>query len=700
MRRFTYSIATFMLLFCAAVCSPQLAAQSTPVVAADTIEFTATMVVPELDYNRGNFTYTLQDNTWKVQVCYTADSPFGTFTEADFYSEGGSGSFNYIRGLHSDLQFWTFRQTTISVTSELGATRIEVDALINNWGTWRRILAHGFIPAPAVADTVTMDLGQVAVQQDAFNNAIILEASNDDYHLAFGLGGQTILTAGNYYTVDLLLPELTNLHTQAAITPADAFLSVTPSGQYFDLYLSLRSDADTLYQISMHTGATIVTDTISVACPSITADDYSSSYGFVLLAGESADYMVSLALSPYAIEHINNMPVADTSFVYTYTKVVRKSDLQEVRITEATASVLSEIDPTGAGCRNTLWAELIGANGTLYVVTMPLNYSNMPEAVDTINVDFGDGVGRIDYSQGMGWMSLVLSKVADVDAHVVFYNVGSLKGTFDSDYFDYEGCYMTTYGADGLIRFADIKAAQISLDSIGDTLHITLDAITLGDTLYHMTAFLTPKYALTGDHVNYVLDYSDNCQMLAIREQTQDTQALYTLQFQYAEAWDEDGYPIGNNQQLFTFRFLQDGIDGIGGTFGYSDYTLDDSRYHFIVEDGVEIYLGPVAGTVTFTPTSEQQVYLGTTPYMTHTYTINAEFLAENGIIYSLSGSNILLCVDGETEQLLELSEQELTALEEVLSEQGLHVRKMLQNGILLIEKEGRTYDASGRLIR
>lgn len=677
-----------------------LMAQEESVVARDTIEVTAATVVPELDYNNGNFTYTLQNENWKVQVRYVGDSPYGTFTEANFFTQSGGGTFNYVRNPRNDMQFWSFQTATIQVTNELGATRIEVNALVNNWGSWRRVLAHGYIAAPSVADSVMLDLGQVAVQQDIFNEAIIMEAENDDYHLAFGLGGYTRLTAGEYYMVDLLMPELVNLHSHDTIVPAEAHLTVVPNGGYFDLHFRLRSAADTLYIIAMHTGATVVKDTVSVACHNVTASDYSGSYGFMLLAGESSDYVVSLALSGYAMEHLDM--VSDTSFVYAYTKVARKSDQMEVRITEAHASVLSETDPSGQGCRRTLWADLIGANGTLYVVTMPLNYSNMPPAVDTINMDFGAGVGRVDFSQGMGWMGLVLSKAGVMDAHVVFYNAGEMKGTFDSGMFDYEGCYFTTY-KNRVVAFSDIKAAEIRLDSIGDTLHITLDAINMGDTLYHMTAYLTPKQALTdGDH-SYDISYSATgagYDMVALRTHAGGNQYVYHIQFQRADGWTADGEPMGN-AEIFDFRILQKDWDGIRGTYGYSEGNLDAEAYHTIYEGGTEIYLGPVAGTLSFNPLQEVMVNLGDDQrYSAFMYAIEAQFLAENGQIYRLSGQNVLICIDPETGGFIYLTEDELTALEEVLGEEGWQVRKKLQNGMLLIEKGGRTYDAAGRVVK
>lgn len=674
-----------MMLVVAMVSPVSVWAQSAAIVPVDTIEMTATSVRPELDYNNGNFTYTLQDATWKVQVCYVGTDNYGSFTEADFYTEG-SGSFNYIRNTRNDMQFWAFQTASIVVTNELGGTRIEVNALIKSGSTqWRRVLAHGLIPAPAVVDTVKMDMGQVAVQEDAFNNAIIMEAANADYSLAFGIGGQNHLTAGTYYMVDLLRPELVNLHSSDTIVADEALLVVTENGPYLDLAFSLRSEDDTLYQISMHTGATVVTDTVAIDCYSTQVSDYTSSYGFVLLAGESADYVASIALAP------------DSSVVYAFTTVARKSDQTTIRITDASLSVVTEAD----GHRS-LRAELVGTNGTMYVVTLPVDYARLPEAVDTINVDFGNGVGRVDFSQGMGMMGLTLTKAGELDAHVVFYNGGSMKGLFDADYFDYDGCYITLYEENNLISFHDIKAAEIRLDSINDTLHITLDAINLGDTLYHMTAYLTPKRSLAdGDHtydISYAAD-GTGYDMVALQTYAGDDQYIYRIQFQRADAWTTTGEPIGD-AELFEFRILQANWDGIQGTFGYSEDNMDPDRHHTIYEGGTEIYLGPVAGTVTFAPLQKVVAQLSASQkYNTYLYAISAQFVAENGQIYSLTGQNALICVDNVTGAFVELPEAELTALEDVLEEQGMRVKKVLENGVLLIEKEGQTFDATGRLI-
>ena len=81
--------------------------------------------------------------------------------------------------------------------------------------------------------------------------------------------------------------------------------------------------------------------------------------------------------------------------------------------------------------------------------------------------------------------------------------------------------------------------------------------------------------------------------------------------------------------------------------------------------------------------------------YKTHYYEVSASVLAENGIIYHLEGTTFLLCVNAETGEWVELTEN-MSALNDALMEHGFRVRKVLRDGRILIECADGTFDMQG----
>lgn len=110
----------------------------------------------------------------------------------------------------------------------------------------------------------------------------------------------------------------------------------------------------------------------------------------------------------------------------------------------------------------------------------------------------------------------------------------------------------------------------------------------------------------------------------------------------------------------------------------------------------------PMAGTLTIKAGAKVTIPAAALgfEYHTHLYTVEAHVMAENGIIYNLTGENFLLCVDYETERYVEFTEEVLTALDDVLAPHGLRVKKVMQNGMILLESTEGTYSVDGRKIR
>ncbi|MGN0235536.1 MAG: hypothetical protein ACI4BD_04370 [Paludibacteraceae bacterium] len=672
------------LLF--ACCTPALLHAEDEIVAKDTITLNLPEVLTEPDPNQGLYTVTFKGtdhagSAWKVQLRYTAESMCGEFTDSDFYNLDGTqgqGCYNYLRAQDNDMYFFPFGHVQATITQTSGEIRFEVNALYEKFtNRWSRVLVHAVLPTPAPKDTVEMDMGIVSEIPNGFYQCTLLEAANTDYLLTFGVSGTEPLHVGTYYMADLIRPELVRLADNDTIVAASAEMEVTNREDgSLNLLLNMRSNQDTLYCLSMQTGTLPITDTVEVECLRGQLFDQTEIYNMYQFYGESDRYTVALAVLPGVVTGAMQTIPAD-SILTAYSAVVRLQDTATIRVAAAQAQI---VESTLEGKKD-LKAELKGTNGVQYNVTIPLGYSLLPETRDTVFIDFGEGVGRIDYSRGLGLLGLVLVDDGDIDVHVAAYNNLRLSGTIYSDYFDYEGCYLTTYIAEGSTRFTDIKLAQMTLDSIGDTLHITLDAIAANDTLYHFTAYMPPKYALTGQDITYDISCDNGVNMIAL---TGDS-LIYTMQFQRADQWTEDYEPLGD-VELWTFRLAQDVKNAIAGVYSFSEGTLDAAQRFVLIEGGTEIYLSPVAGTLTITAQETAVVEWGSTTYRTHLYGVSAEVVAANGLTYHLSGDNYLLCLNAETGEVVELSEGLAQAVANAWAAKGYRVRKILRDGEVLLE--------------
>lgn len=684
-----------LLAFCAFICLlGSVRSMAEDLVAVNTIQMMYPDVVSEPDPNNElyNFTFKGADSKgkkWRVQIKYTSPIMYGVFEDADFYNLDGSveagAYYNYIR-TDDGMSFFPFKHLNATIVHHADSIVIDMNGLYKNRNDeWERVLVHAFVPTPAPTDTIYADLGRVATMPHMIYESLYLDAGNEEYSLAFGISGQMSLSAGTYYTADLLKPEFVRVAQNDTIESASAELNVrdTTDG-YHALTLQLYSVDNVLYVLDMHTGKPEITDTVTVDC--LTGGILEQAeFNMFQIYGEGNEYNAAVSVTRGVIENgLRSIP--RDSILLAYTAVANRTDLIPIRIEEADA-LLETSEETGV---KTLRATLYGTNGTLYKVSIPLGHSYLPEAKDTINIDFGDGVGRVDYSQGLGLIGFVLANESNVDVHVSAIAGMKLSGTIYSDYFNYDGCYITTYSEEST-RFTDIKAAQMTLDSVGDVLHITLDAITITDTLYHMTARLQPKYALTGTEIEYSVALTDDVSMIAL---TTDS-LVYRMQFQRADQWTEDYEPLGN-YELWTFSFLAEKPYSIAGTYGFSAGNLDMAQLFVLYEDGTEIYLAPVAGTLTLTCIDELTIPLDNqSSFKTHIYSIEANVLAENGRIYHLQGDNFLLCVNAETGEFVEIPESS-TALNDALEERGFVVRKVLRNGQILIERAEGTYNMQG----
>lgn len=690
-------IQTQIILALITLFSGSIHAAQAEIVAKDTLVLDLPNVTLEQERDNGQLNNALtfiglgsDGKEWKSQIWFIADDIYGEWQDNDFLNwDGslGSGCYNYIRPAKSDLGFYPYEQSLVAHISqdEKGGTVIEVNGLIKNWGTWRRVLIHALIPAVEPKDTITTDLGHAYVLYNNFYQYYLIEGSNDDYSLRFGLQTDS-LRDGTYHMAELLIPEFQSTAGDT-IPVKDATLEISHQDNIHLYALSLLSEDNILYEIAFddHIADTLTTDTVAITCYHSTLTDFTLLYGYYQLYGESSDYRVAINITQEAIE--NEYVILSTEhFDLSQTVVYNNQTDSLIHIVNAHASIVLEDKDV------TMYASLTGMDTRLYEVTIPIGRSSLPVTEDTVYMDFGHHVGRVDYSAPIGYFGVVLSEPEEYDVHATFYAGGDLSGDFSIEHFDYESTYITTYPKDtNLVRFTDIRMATAHLDSIGDTLHIQLTMIGIDNVTYIAEAYLLPKRWLHGQDVN--VDYQNGkVSMVGLSIGEAGGYSAYMIQLQRADYWTLDSEP-GGNSEFFSFFFVTDKESSIEGEYGYSAGNLSPEYYHTIMEDSTEIYLGPMAGTLSIKALNSQQIPLADgSVYHTHWYEIKAEFLANNGEIYTLSGKNVLLCIDTEGD-MVEIAEGDL-AIEDTSTIR--RPTKRITGGELIIERAGHRYNALG----
>lgn len=671
---------------------------------ADTISFTATKVVSEPDPNNQNYCFTfvgpVDGFDWKMQLDYYADSMYGTIGDEECrLPKGGGANMNWVRKEDGKYNIFYGYHVEATVATDGLNTIIDVEGLYreNKWGstdtTWHYVKVHAVEKAVEPKRTVDITMGWVAVIPNAFLEYIILNSQNEDYSLAFGVSRISELKAGTYYSADLIRPDFVELATGDTIRPLTAQLEVTDAetpGQ-FDLMLSLLSTDSVMYHLAMYTDMPEPTDTVRVTCRNSKIMDYTMEYGFLYVTGQSADYQMGLALNPEAFSQ-DRFEASDVNL--SFTQIVYHNE-QVIRVHSAWGTIGE--DEKGLPLIN---ASLFGVDGVLYEAAFVCG--GLPFATDTTVITCGDkGVVRVDYTQGEGRMGLVLMGKTDTQneaqVYLFFRNDYEMNTFLTKDAFDYERSYITTVEGTSIV-FHDLAAAEMALQKDAEgVLSIQVEAVGINSVLYQVSASMAPKYFLTGngmDVVEYTIDSEDEGSLMAaVRDGY-----TYQLQFQRADEWDE-GVPVGSFE-AWSFVFTQDTIDGITGKYAYSDGTLDLNERHTLQEDETEILIAPIDGSLSLQATGQVivpgEVIGRTTDYKTHMYQIEALFMGENNMVYHLLGSNYLLCLDDATGDFVELTEDRITALDEALAPQGLRVRKVLREGMLLLESTEGTYHISG----
>lgn len=668
-----FTITAFVWLFSAIAADKCFASNSA---VTDTIRFTASSMLLEDNPNQNNYNFTLYspDGEWKVQLNYNAESMFGTFTSEDFDLTGNGKNYNYARNPKNDMMFYSFVDIVCTVSASTTEYYLTANCLTSNN---KRFLIEGTMEAPIPTDSVEIDLGYAKAICNNFYETFTFKAENENYKLEYGIVSQRI--DGTFYTADLLKPELfdKNANSDIEIVRGTAYHRISNDTTYLTLHA--LDNHKKLYKINMYNCARVVDVTAedSIYFHSNTMlQDLTELYGCYQLAAINDEWAVSIALLPDAFENGTKSWSMEDIFM-PYTMLIHLSDEKTLDLCNVNVRMEEENEPY----LYAFYSDILTDDGTLYHVKMRFEDTPyIPAARDTVNINFGT-ISVLDYSKGSGIVGLGAIRPNKYQLRLYLYT-DVLEGNYTSDYLvtDHSDLLLID---ESTLKFRDIVRANTYITETDGTKYVIADVLTTDTILYH-TKMIIPNLKCMNDTT---IDLS-NAQMVAIQSVNQEINekeySEYRLQFQ-----NTSNVAF---QQVFSFYFPHEG-KGIAGEYGYSAGTLATDEYHTFIESNIEVRVGAIAGTLNFTPVESLTLKSG---YKTTIYDTHFQFLGQNGAIYTADAHQYLICVDNEGNKV-NMEEPELSDLNQIIEERGWKVKKMLKNGIFIIDSQ---YNLDGTAIK
>lgn len=652
-----------------------------------TVEFFSDNATMEDDPKQGVYNISIYspDGQWKVQLNYHANSMFGTFTNADFRLDGDGKNYNYARNPANDMQFYSFVDMSVSVTDESTLYRVKANCLASNK---TRFIIEATIDAPQPTSTISDDLGYARVVENSFFGTYNIKAENERYLLEYGVVSEDLI--GTFYRADILQPNLKDKTTGKTIKLSSAYAVHTQVGNRKNFQIELLSTDLVLYRLTMYNEPIeieVKAEKNIDIYSGVVLQDLTEMYGCYQFGGQNSEYAVAIAVTPEVFESGRTEWSQEDIFL-PYTNLLKIADETFVEIFSVQATLTRTEESA------TLSAEVLSMEGVLYHINMYMGKSNVaPSYKETVNIDFGH-VAMLDYTQEIGKMG-VGALVTDKYQMRFYLYTGTLKGEYTNEDFDLEMCDVMVVDEEReTFVFHDAQYVTAKVEEVGGVKHLTVDMIGVDEVLYHATMHLDPLKCLA-EEVDVPIGLEDDVFMVAVQASAPGY-AEYILQFQNMDnVYDDDYNMIGDGYNL-SFHFAHEGEACVTGEYGYSAETLAEDEPHMFYENGCEVRVGPVAGTLTIVPLEKVSVPMDDVTVETYAYGIRAKFLGQNNVIYNAEGWNCLLCIglDGE---FVNMDESDYMDIQEVLAEQGYKVRKVLKDGKIIIEKMGKEYDLMGR---
>ena len=511
------------------------AAQATA--ATDTVEIVATTWVWKYYEADNDWFTTLVDatETYEIKLDYVSDTQAGTFTEDDCLMDYTG---MYINGEDDSRTLVTFTEVDIVVTDDENGLTLHAE-LLSTDNVLYVVDAH-IAPLPEPKGNVELAyVNAELVDATLSSSAFQFSAFENDYYTSIFIYSDQVV--GEYETIDMYDPYYNYIaHVDGADTTFVDFLDlhavVTKEGKTYNLVADVLGSDTIMYHITMSYTKPDPTDTIDIVATNLYIDEFEF-WGMVFTTATASndEYEVTFDLS-IALEEGE---YATEDFNASYCGIVRTSDMEEIAMTEISATV------TGEGGDRVIKAEVVGNDNVLY--NMDLSYV-VPEATDTVQVVF-DELASAEYYSSSADYYIVNQNENFIVTLDIFEEKGNLMGEYSVEDFDLYYTQLGVINGDTtVVTIADAKAVVTPVEE-GIVL-LEAELVGMDAVLYKVST----KVDVTEKGLQY-----DATEGFLMDEYT--TEDLYTINDQSANGYIMLDVESADGNDLMGLVFWVDGAD-------------------------------------------------------------------------------------------------------------------------------------------
>lgn len=646
------------------------------------------------------FQFWADENGIYTSFLIYSDQVVGEYTQDDMYAAYA----NYIMFVDgTDTTFVDFLGFDMAITKEGQTYNLVADALGSDTIMYHITMSY---TKPAPTDTIDIVATNMVIDEYEFWGKYFCEvsASNADYTVTLDMANGLPLGELTYEDFNVEYSSVYRIADATEIVLDDIIsATVTEVDGQRAIKAQVVGVDNILYNLDLSYVIPEATDTVNVVFDQAAVATYYAQFGDYYIYNESKDYLVSLDIFEEEGNLMGEYTAEDFDLEYTQVGVVADSTV--VTIVDAKA-VVTPVEEDIVH----IVAELLGQNGTLYIINTDVDVSKKGLEHDAPSgaVDRTYANEEITFNEGNGYFQIVASSTTASDrlAMVLFGSKDEETiipvGTYEINGTQKAGTVLASTGVNGnsvTLSFYGKTNAQgniivpcyflvggtVEVSAADGVLTIEVNAVNSYDVPVHivMTYDLDTKQGLKYDEQTGSVDRTytskDNILIdtdyvmlsnLFVDIVAEDYSDQLSLQFFVSEADEEIGIPVG------TYPITSDNkMNTILAGQGVSESgSVAPSFYSTFVEQDGELYLDKLYFLVSGQAVVEK---------------INGKLKMTIDAVNSYDVP-VHIVYDG--------TDDVETGVENTVVENG--ASKMVENNQLFIMKEGVKYNVLGSVVK
>lgn len=563
------------------------------------------------------FQFWADENGIYTSFLIYSDQVVGEYTQDDMYAAYA----NYIMFVDgTDTTFVDFLGFDMAITKEGQTYNLVADALGSDTIMYHITMSY---TKPAPTDTIDIVATNMVIDEYEFWGKYFCEvsASNADYTVTLDMANGLPLGELTYEDFNVEYSSVYRIADATEIVLDDIIsATVTEVDGQRAIKAQVVGVDNILYNLDLSYVIPEATDTVNVVFDQAAVATYYAQFGDYYIYNESKDYLVSLDIFEEEGNLMGEYTAEDFDLEYTQVGVVADSTV--VTIVDAKA-VVTPVEEDIVH----IVAELLGQNGTLYIINTDVDVSKKGLEHDAPSgaVDRTYANEEITFNEGNGYFQIVASSTTASDrvAMVLFGSKDEETiipvGTYEINGTQEAGTVLASTGVNGnsvTLSFYGKTNAQgkivvpcyflvggtVEVSAADGVLTIEVNAVNSYDVPVHivMTYDLDTKQGLKYDEQTGSVDRTytskDNIMIdtdwvmlsnLFVDIVAEDYSDQLSLQFFVSEADEEIGIPVG------TYPITSDNkMNTILAGQGVSESgSVAPSFYSTLVEEDGELYL-------------------------------------------------------------------------------------------------------------